>query len=64
MPAAIVLSTMPMRLGELIEEGQVDLAEAVERGQLDHRLHHALEDHRETTMLSGVASPRPELILT
>ena len=47
MVAAMVLSTMPMALGELIEERQVDLAEAVERGQLDHRLHLAFEQHRQ-----------------
>ena len=34
-------------LGELIEERQVDLAEAVERGQLDDRLDLAFEQHRQ-----------------
>ena len=33
--------------GELVEEGQVDVAEAVERGQLDHRLDLAFEQHRQ-----------------
>ena len=36
-----------MRLGELVQEGQVDLAEAVEGGQLDDRLDLALEEHRQ-----------------
>ena len=35
------------RLGELVEEGLVDLAELRERGELDHRLHLALEQHRQ-----------------
>ena len=34
-------------LGELLEEGQVDLAEAVEGGQLDDGLDLTLEEHRE-----------------
>ena len=34
-------------LGQLVEEGQVDVAEAVERGQLDDRLDLALEQHRQ-----------------
>ena len=34
-------------LRELIEERQVDVAELLERGQLDHRLHFAFEQHRQ-----------------
>ena len=47
MVAAMVFSTMPMTLRELIEERQVDVAELVERGQLDHRLDLAFEQHRQ-----------------
>ena len=35
------------RLGELVEQGEVDVLEAVERGQLDDRLDLALEDDRQ-----------------
>ena len=35
------------RLGELVEERLVDLAEAAERRQLDDRLHLPLEQHRQ-----------------
>jgi hypothetical protein len=34
-------------LGELVEEGQVGLAEAAERGELDHRLDFSFEQHRQ-----------------
>ena len=34
-------------LGELVEERQVGLAERLEAGQLDHRLHLLLEQHRQ-----------------
>ena len=34
-------------LRELIEERQVDVAELLERGQLDHRLDFAFEQHRQ-----------------
>ena len=51
------------RLGELVEEGLVDLAEPAERGQLDHRLHLPSNSTGSTTMLSGAASPSAELIL-
>ena len=35
------------RLGELVEEGLVRRVEALERGELDHAAHLALEDHRQ-----------------
>jgi len=57
-----VLSTTPIRLGELVEEDLVDGAERIERGQLDHRFHHASNSTGSTMMFSGGASPRPELI--
>ena len=52
-------------LGELVEEGQVDVAEAVERRQLDDRLDLALEQHRQDDDVeSAWPSPRPELMWT
>ena len=47
MVAAMVFSTMPMTLRELIEERQVNVAELPERRQLDHRLDLAFEQHRQ-----------------
>ena len=45
-------------LGELVQEGQVGVAEAVEGGQLDDRLHLALEDDRQHDDVAA-AAPRP-----
>ena len=42
--------------GELLEEGHLQVGEGAERGQLDHRLHLALEQHRQH---DGVARRRP-----
>ena len=47
MLAAIVLSTMPMTLGELLEQRLMGRAERFERRQLEHRLHLAFEQHRQ-----------------
>ena len=35
------------RLGQLLEEGLLDVREALERGELDHGQHLVLEEHRE-----------------
>ena len=45
-------------LGELVEERQVDLAEAVEGGQLDDRLDLALEEHRQHDDVAAAAPRR------
>ena len=50
-------------LRELIEERQVNVAELVEGGQLDDRLHFAFEQHRQHDDAERRASPRLELIL-
>src|SRR5262249_37742065 len=42
------------RLGELVEEGEVDVAEAIERGELDDRLDLALEDDRQHDDVDGL----------
>ncbi len=44
MLASIVLITMPMTFGQLVEEGLVGRVEAFQRGQLEHAAHLALED--------------------
>ena len=38
---------MPIEVGELLEEGDLQLGEVAERGELDHRLDLALEQHRQ-----------------
>ena len=60
MLASIVLSTMPIDLGELVEERLVRRAEALERRQLEHGLHLAFEDDRQhdDVQRRGVAQAR------
>ena len=43
----MLFSTMPMLLGELLQEGQVRGIEIVQRSELDHGLDLALEHHRQ-----------------
>ena len=38
---------MPMEVGQLFEEGELQIGEAAERGELDHRLDLDLEQHRQ-----------------
>ena len=47
MLASMVLSTMPMRFGQLVEERLVRRVEALERGQLEDALDLAFEDDRQ-----------------
>ena len=51
-------------LGDRVEEGLVGEAERGERGELDHRAQRPSNRTGRTMMLSGTASPSPELIRT
>ena len=57
--ASIVLSTMPMRFHELIEERLVRRAEPFERRQLHDRLHLAFEQHRQHDDVRAACAAQP-----